>query len=238
MNKLHAEAIDLINQISKLNYDKNTHLVVIPPFLYLLATAKTLKNTTISVGAQNCANHNNGAFTGEISAEMLKNVGCEYVLIGHSERRSYYNENNQLLREKLDQALANQLTPIFCCGEQLADRKKNNHFTIIKNQITAGLFHLNQSKIANCIIAYEPVWAIGTGVTATSNQAQEMHAFIRKLVADKYGKDIANTTTILYGGSCKPNNAKELFAQADIDGGLIGGAALNATDFIAIANSF
>ncbi len=238
MNKSYAEAIDLVNQISKLDYDLNTNLLIIPPFIYIADIIKLLEKSTIEVGAQNCSEKNNGAFTGEISTEMLKNIGCKYVLVGHSERRAYFYEDNEIIANKIKKLLLSNLTPIFCCGEQLSERENNNHFKLIETQIKEGLFCLDETKIANCIIAYEPVWAIGTGKTATAIQAQEMHAFIRNLLAEKYSKNIAENITILYGGSCKPSNTKELFAQADIDGGLIGGAALNATDFIAIANSF
>jgi triosephosphate isomerase len=160
------------------------------------------------------------------------------VLVGHSERREYFNESNEMLAEKTNLLLKNELTPIFCCGEVLEEREKENHFNLIESQLNEGLFHLDSEQILNCIIAYEPVWAIGTGVTASSDQAQEMHEFIRKLLVNKYGEDIAEAISILYGGSCKPSNAKELFANPDVDGGLIGGASLNTADFIAIANSF
>jgi triosephosphate isomerase (TIM) len=238
MNKSLSEAKELVAQISNLKYDSNVELILFPPSLYVSEIANKLVDSTIEVGTQNCSEHDNGAFTGELSVEMIKSTNASYVIIGHSERRTYFNETNQLLAQKINKVLSENLTPIYCCGEQLNERESGSHFDVIKAQISEGLFHLNESKIINCIIAYEPVWAIGTGVTASSDQAQEMHAFIRKLLAEKYGEEIANSISILYGGSCKPSNSKELFSQSDIDGGLIGGASLNAADFIAIANSF
>ena len=169
---------------------------------------------------------------------MIRSVGAQYVLVGHSERREYFSEQNADLALKVNQLLNNDLTPIYCCGEVLEEREKENHFNLVKSQIEEGLFHLNENQILKTVVAYEPVWAIGTGVTASSDQAQEMHHFIRTLLVDKYGADLANAISILYGGSCKPSNAQELFANKDVDGGLIGGASLNAQDFIAIANSF
>jgi triosephosphate isomerase len=191
------------------------------------------------VGAQNCHQADAGAFTGEISAIMLQSIGASHVILGHSERRQYFGEDNALLAQKVSTVLRNKLTPIFCIGETLDQRNNNTHFQIIKRQLEEGLFHLSLDEFDNqVILAYEPVWAIGTGLTATPAQAQEVHAFIRKALATKYGEKIATNTSILYGGSCNPKNASELFAQADIDGGLIGGASLKSRDFIDIVKAF
>jgi triosephosphate isomerase len=191
-----------------------------------------------SVGAQNCSTADKGAYTGEISAAMLKSLDVDYCIVGHSERRKYFKESHSELSQKVDRLLENDITPIFCCGELLEERESDKQFDIVKAQISESLFHLSTEEFSNLVIAYEPVWAIGTGKTASSDQAQEMHTFIRKTLEEKYGKELADATTILYGGSCNAKNAKELFAQADVDGGLIGGASLNANDFIAIAKSF
>jgi triosephosphate isomerase len=192
----------------------------------------------VALGAQNCASEVSGAFTGEVSASMIKSTGAEYVIIGHSERRSYYHEDDALLNKKVLLALANGLTPIFCIGEVLAERESNKHFDVVKTQLEKGLFSLTSDDFKKIVLAYEPVWAIGTGKTATSDQAQEIHKFIRDTVAAKYGKEIAEGVSILYGGSCKASNAKELFANPDVDGGLIGGAALVAADFQGIITAF
>jgi triosephosphate isomerase len=194
--------------------------------------------TNVAVGAQNAHQAESGAYTGEISAKMIKSVGAEYVILGHSERRQYFGESNELLAAKTDTALKNDLKPIFCIGETLQEREAEEHFSIIKSQLVEGVFHLDETDFAKLVIAYEPVWAIGTGVTASSDQAQEIHAFIRIEIAAKYGQEIAANTTILYGGSCNPKNAPELFAQPDIDGGLIGGASLKSRDFIDIVKVF
>ena len=206
--------------------------------MYCHPLAQLIKSTNIKLGAQNCSEHSSGAYTGEVSASMLQSIGVNYVIIGHSERRIYFNETNQVIAKKINEAIRSNLQPIFCCGEQLAERETNNHFNIIENQLEEGLFHLSATNFEKVIIAYEPVWAIGTGITATSNQAQEMHYFIRNLIATKYNTTIANNCSVLYGGSCNALNAKELFSEPDVDGGLIGGASLKATDFIEIANSF
>jgi triosephosphate isomerase len=192
----------------------------------------------VSVGAQNAHQAESGAYTGEISAKMVKSVGAEYVILGHSERRQYFGEDNALLAKKTDMALKHDLKPIFCIGETLQERQANEHFDIIKSQLTEGVFHLDATQFAKLVLAYEPVWAIGTGVTATSEQAQEIHEFIRKEIAAKYSQQLADDTTILYGGSCNPKNAPELFAMADIDGGLIGGASLKSRDFVDILKVF
>ena len=238
MNKTYSEAIALVGDIVGSSYDESVQLIVIPPAFYVSEIAKISSSTNVGVGVQNLSEHDSGAFTGELSSKMIQSVGAQYALVGPSERREYFNEKNSDLALKVNQLLADDLTPIYCCGEVLEEREKGNHFNLVKSQIEEGLFHLDKDQMLKTVIAYEPVWAIGTGVTASSDQAQEMHHFIRGLVANKYGVDTADSISILYGGSCKPTNAKELFANADVDGGLIGGASLNAADFIAIANSF
>ena len=238
MNKSFSEAKELVNDLVSSAYDENVQMIVIPPALYTSEMVNATKDSSIKVGVQNTSDKENGAYTGEIAASMVGSVGAEYGLVGHSERREYFNEQNNVLAEKVNQLLANNVAPIYCCGEVLEERENNNHFNLVKSQIVEGLFHLSGLEILNCVIAYEPVWAIGTGVTASTEQAEEMHAFIRKVISEKYGEEIAQKITILYGGSCKPSNAKELFACADVDGGLIGGASLVAEDFVAIANSF
>jgi len=213
--------------------------VVCSPFIHLHGLVQMAKGyDKVSVGAQNAHQAESGAYTGEVSAKMLKSVGVEYVILGHSERRQYFGETNELLAKKTDTALANDLKPIFCIGETLQERESNVHFQVIKDQLIEGVFHLDAANFAKLVIAYEPVWAIGTGVTASSDQAQEIHAFIRKEIAAKYSQQVADDTTILYGGSCNPKNAPELFAQADIDGGLIGGASLKSRDFVDILRVF
>jgi len=190
------------------------------------------------VAAQNMHQNSNGAYTGEVSAAMLLSVGVDIVILGHSERRAYFHETNELLAKKVTTAISNDMTAIFCFGEELEDRKTGNHFKLVESQLKEGLFHLSDGDWKNIVLAYEPVWAIGTGETASPEQAQEMHAFIRKIVADGYSKEIANNVSILYGGSVKPDNASEIFGKPDVDGGLIGGAALNAESFVAIINAF
>ena len=192
----------------------------------------------IGVGAENCADKASGAYTGEVSAEMVASTGAKYVILGHSERRAYYGETVAILEEKVKLALANGLTPIFCIGEVLEEREAGKHFEVVDAQIKESLFDLSAEDFGKIVLAYEPVWAIGTGKTASPEQAQEIHAFIRSIVANKYGKEIADNTSILYGGSCKPSNAKELFSNPDVDGGLIGGAALKVSDFKGIIDAF
>ena len=238
MNKTHSEAINLTEQILKQSINDNVQLVIIPPAIYIGEISKITSSSRVDVGAQNSSQHDSGAYTGELSPSMIKSVDAEYVLVGHSERREYFNEKNDTLALKVDQLLVNGLTPIYCCGEVLAERESESHFKVIKTQIEEGLYHLDETQIQQCVIAYEPVWAIGTGVTASSDQAQEMHQYIRSLLTEKYGEAVSSSISILYGGSCKPSNAQELFANPDVDGGLIGGASLKAEDFIAIANSF
>ncbi len=241
MNKTFEEADDLLFSIAeplqKLDLD-TTQVILCPPVLYAEMFTDIALENNFSVGAQNCSNHSEGAYTGEISAAMLKSMDIEYCLVGHSERRKYFNENSKMLAEKVEQLLENEINPIFCCGEVLEDREGNIHFDIVGKQLYEGLFHLSADELDNVIIAYEPVWAIGTGKTASPEQAQEMHAFIRNLIAKKYNHEVANEMTILYGGSCNAKNAKELFALKDVDGGLIGGASLKAEDFLAIIQSF
>jgi len=212
--------------------------MVAPTFTNLYKAFEALQETDIEVVAQNMHFAENGAYTGEISASMLKSVGVKTVILGHSERREYFNETDELLAKKVDAALANEMRVIFCFGEELADRKSGNEENIVGNQIKNALFHLKAWDYKNIVLAYEPVWAIGTGETASPEQAQDMHAFIRKTIADQYGYEIANDVSILYGGSVKPANAVEIFSKPDVDGGLIGGAALNADDFFAIVNAF
>ncbi len=240
MNKNLNEGINLVNELKLLtdNTPEDVQLIIAPPFIHLTEISKLLKNTNIKLAAQNCADKEKGAFTGEISAEMVKSTGAEYVIIGHSERRSIYLEDNTILNSKTKLALKNQLQVIFCCGENLDEREANKQFEIVKKQLTEGILDLNKDDISNIVIAYEPVWAIGTGKTASAEQAQEMHKYIRTLISKNYNSEVANNITILYGGSCKPSNANELFANNDVDGGLIGGAALNANDFIEISKSY
>jgi triosephosphate isomerase len=240
MNMDYAEGISLFSEIVNMVRDeqKGDQIAVIcAPFIHLNSLSK-LGGTNVHVGAQNCHQNESGAFTGEISAKMVKSVGCAYVIIGHSERRQYFAETDQLLAEKTIAALKNNLTPIFCIGETLDERNNGNYFQILKSQISAGTFGLSAEDFSKLVIAYEPVWAIGTGLTATSEQAQEVHAFIRQEIAAKYGVEVAENTSILYGGSCNPKNAADLFAQKDIDGGLIGGASLKSRDFVEIIKAF
>ena len=231
MNTLPEEGLELALSLIEQYKNENVQLIIAPPFTHLWEVSKVLEGTNIYLSSQNVAKEDMGAYTGEIAAEMLKEIGVQYAIIGHSERRAYYNENCQILAQKVNKALATKLNPIFCVGEKLEDRESNQHFELIKKQIEESLFHLSEEEIKNIVIAYEPVWAIGTGKTASSEQAQEMHAYIRQLLSEKYNSEIAENISILYGGSCKPSNAKELFQQKDIDGGLIGGAALKTEDF-------
>lgn len=238
MNMNMEEGRNLLLEIIEQEVSPDCKLIVAPPFIHLPSFGQVLSNSSIALGAQNCHQQSHGAFTGEVSASMLASVGVEFVILGHSERRSYYFEDSMGISFKVNQVLEQGLRPIYCCGETLIQRQEHLHFEIIKSQIREGLFHLNEIELLNCVIAYEPVWAIGTGETASPEQAQEIHSFIRKTIAANYGDMVADNVSILYGGSVKPANAKELFTCPDIDGGLIGGAALNAADFAAIANSF
>lgn len=237
MNNDLAESNTLIqNLVSQIRDEalENTRVIVAPTFVNLAGVVETAKESSIEVAAQNMHQADNGAYTGEISASMLKGIDINIVILGHSERRAYFGEGDALLAEKTDAALKNNLEVIFCFGEELEDRKSENHFNVVVSQLKNGIFHLEASAWKNIVLAYEPVWAIGTGETASPEQAQEMHAFIRNLVSDKYGKELADSVSILYGGSVKPANAQEIFSKPDVDGGLIGGAALNASDFMAI----
>lgn len=241
MNTTPQEGVILVSKIMELLSTKKSDSVekiIAPPFTHLSLLNDKLKGSEIQLSAQNCHYENSGAYTGEVSPTILKSIGVEYVILGHSERRNYFNETNALLKNKVDKAIENELQIIFCVGEILNERNNNSHFEVVEKQMKESLFHLSSSQIKNIVIAYEPVWAIGTGVTATSAQAQEMHSFIRKTIAKKYGNTSAEEISILYGGSCNPKNAKELFACPDVDGGLIGGASLNADDFVQIINSF
>lgn len=242
MNMDYEEGLSLFSEVVNMVHDEVTgkqHVVVCCPFIHLHSLAQLAKaNTKVSIGAQNAHQAESGAYTGEISAKMIHSTGAEYVILGHSERRQYFGETNELLAKKTDTALKNSLKPIFCIGETLKEREANKHFSVIKTQLEEGVFHLDATQFAQIVLAYEPVWAIGTGVTATSVQAQEMHAFIRKEIAAKYSQQVADNTTILYGGSANPKNAGDLFAQPDIDGGLIGGASLKSRDFVDIVKVF
>ncbi|MCL4155444.1 UNVERIFIED_CONTAM: hypothetical protein GTU68_051989 [Idotea baltica] len=214
-------------------------MILCPPFIHLNSVSKIIGDSEkIALGAQNCNDNLKGAFTGEISVDMLKSVGVEYVILGHSERREYFGESNAFLAKKVKTVLEAGLTPIFCCGETLEIREKDEHFSFVTKQLTESLFHLSAADFQKIVIAYEPIWAIGTGVTASKEQAQEMHKNLREHIAGKYGSDVADSISILYGGSCNPKNAKDLFAQKDIDGGLIGGAALKSRDFVDIGKSY
>ncbi|MCD8207555.1 MAG: triose-phosphate isomerase [Bacteroidales bacterium] len=212
-------------------------LIIAPPFTHLACVDEIVEGTVVGLSAQNCADKESGAYTGEVSADMLTSIGCGYTILGHSERRQYYGETDEKLVVKVKLAISKGLSPILCVGENLDEREAGNHFNVVTAQIKNVLYNLTPEEMAKVIVAYEPVWAIGTGKTATAEQAQEIHACIRKVIADKFGA-LAEEISILYGGSCKPSNAKELFACKDIDGGLIGGAALKADDFIAIAQSY
>jgi len=242
MNLDYNEGLSLFSEVINMVRDEvtgNQEAVVCSPFIHLSSLVQLAKGyDKVAVGAQNAHQAESGAYTGEISAKMIKSVGAAYVILGHSERRQYFAESNELLAKKTDTALKNGLKPIFCIGETLQEREANQHFAVIKSQLTEGVFHLDEAQFSQLVLAYEPVWAIGTGVTASSDQAQEIHAFIRKEIAAKYGQQVADNTTILYGGSCNPKNAPELFAQPDIDGGLIGGASLKSRDFVDIVKVF
>jgi len=238
MNNDLAQTQALISNLKKQTQTSDAEVMIAPTFTNLYTAFEALKLHKIDVIAQNMHFANNGAFTGEINARMLKSVGVETVILGHSERRAYFGETEELLTKKVDTALENNMRIIFCFGEELNDRKMNNHFKVVESQIKNSLFHLPDTAWNNIVLAYEPVWAIGTGETASPEQAQEMHAFIRGLVLNKYNNDLAENVSILYGGSVKSSNAKEIFSKQDVDGGLIGGAALNAEDFYAIVNAF
>ena len=240
MNLTLEEGERLMNEIldAKFFLEPQQEAVFAVPFPYLINLNNKISDTAnFYVAAQNCASEISGAYTGETSVQMLSSIHVPYVLIGHSERREYYNETNEILAKKINLALANNLTPIFCCGESFEVRQANNQNEFVQKQLEESLFHLSAQEISKAVIAYEPIWAIGTGLTASSQQAQEMHAHIRKVFADKYGNDIAENISILYGGSVKAANAVEIFSQPDVDGGLVGGASLVANEFITIIKS-
>ena len=240
MNTTVPEGVELAKAVveKSAQLPENVGLIVAPPFTHLASVASVLKGSKVQLSAQNCADHEKGAYTGEVSVSMLASVGCQWTILGHSERRQYYGETDEKLVEKVKLALAGGLGVILCVGENLDQREAGKHFDVVTEQIKNVLYNFTADDMKTIIVAYEPVWAIGTGKTATAEQAEEIHACIRKVLADKFGAQVADDTTILYGGSCKPSNAKELFAQKDIDGGLIGGAALKADDFIQIALSY
>ena len=241
MNLSFQEAEELFEDIIDLYGDENTNnpkLIICPPFPYLEMGTDLTDDQKIGVGAQNVSDHSLGAYTGEVSALMLNSMDVEYCIVGHSERRKYFEESSALLKDKIERLLENDISPIFCCGEQLEERESLKEYDVVKAQIFEALFHLNKDEIQNVIIAYEPVWAIGTGLTATPEEAEQMHSFIRNLLEEKFGKNIAENISILYGGSCNANNAREIFSKPNVDGGLIGGASLNANDFYKIYKSF
>lgn len=242
MNLDYQQGISLFSEIVNMANDEligNQGVVVCTPFIHLHSVAQLAGSTSrVGVGGQNIHFQESGAYTGEISAAQLKSTGANYVILGHSERRAYFHEDDAVLSKKVDAALKHGLTPIFCIGETQEERESDRYFDVIRTQLEKGVFHLADGQFSRIILAYEPVWAIGTGLTATPEQAQEVHAFIRNEVASHYNQEVANRTTILYGGSCNPKNAPELFAQGDIDGGLIGGASLKSRDFIDIAKVF
>ncbi|HNS12554.1 MAG TPA: triose-phosphate isomerase [Bacteroidia bacterium] len=236
MNLNYAEALSLVDMIVDQMEDEGMiELVLAPPFIYLRDIVSRVQGCTrLSIAAQNCSQYKNGAHTGEISSSMLSSVGVECVIVGHSERRAEQNETNSIIKTKVDNILEQFLIPIFCCGETAEQRKAGQHGSIIKEQLEQSLFHLNQAQLLSCIIAYEPVWAIGTGLNANTQQIQEMHALIRKLISDHYKNNIGDKISILYGGSVNSSNAAEIFSSADVDGALIGGASLKSTEFTAI----
>ena len=239
MNQNNEQGIELATYIEQNLGDSNALTILAPPFTSLYSVAQVIKdNPSVKLAAQNCHEKESGAFTGEVSIDMLIGVGVEYVILGHSERREYNQESNELLASKVNLVLSKSLKPIFCCGESLALREAGTHIEFVSNQLKEGLFHLEEADFRNVVIAYEPIWAIGTGVTASPEQAQDMHESIRQLIATQYGTEVAEATSILYGGSVKPGNAKAIFSKKDVDGGLVGGASLKGADFAAIINSF
>lgn len=242
MNTQISEGLELASEVVHMAQDEvpeEINVILIPPFTHITSVRKMMRgHKNIFIGAQNCHEKGSGAYTGEISADILESCGVQFVVLGHSERREYFQESHETLAEKTKMVLKHKMGPIFCCGETLDVREANKHFDLVKSQIQESLFDLEEEEFDKIIIAYEPVWAIGTGVTASSDQAQEMHAFIRGLIAERYSSAAADQTSILYGGSVKPGNAKELFACPDVDGGLIGGASLKSRDFVDIAKSF
>ncbi|HBI58216.1 MAG: triose-phosphate isomerase [Duncaniella sp.] len=240
MNTTLPEGVKLAEEVNNAlkTVEPKCDVIICVPFTHLFPVNNVIDTKKLGLGAENCADHRSGAYTGEVSAPMVASTGAQYVILGHSERRQYYGETAETLKEKVRLALDNNLTPIFCIGEVLEQRENGTYFDVVKAQIEDALFNLSAEDFSKLILAYEPVWAIGTGKTATDDQAQEIHAFIRKTIEDKYGKEVAENTSILYGGSCKPGNAKALFAKPDVDGGLIGGAALDAESFMGIVTAF
>lgn len=243
MNLNLEEGVSLFSEVQEMVKDEltgNQEVIVCAPYIHLnsLAKLKSKENKALFIGAQNLHQEKSGAYTGEISGAQLKTVGVEYVIVGHSERRAYFGETNEQLAKKVDAALENGLLPIYCFGEQKEEREDGSYFKVIEAQVMEALFHLDTSDFAQVVLAYEPVWAIGTGLTASPEQAQEVHAHVREVISNHYGEDVADSVTILYGGSCNPGNAQALFSQKDIDGGLIGGASLKSRDFIDIAKVF
>lgn len=239
MNKNLSEGIELAKAIAEGNRPDNVQVIMGTPAIHLASVHEAIKSANkVAIAAQNCHHEDNGAFTGEISVDMIQSTGAAYVILGHSERREYFGEDDALIARKVNKVIEAGLQPIYCCGEKLPVREAGDHVALVASQIEEGLFHLSKADFQKVVIAYEPVWAIGTGVTASPEQAQEMHKQIRKMIADKYDAKVADNTTILYGGSMKPKNAKELLAQPDVDGGLVGGASLKPDDFLAIINSY
>ena len=240
MNTTLQEGVKLATEVNEALKSRkpNCDVIIGVPFTHLASIKAVIDENKLGLSAENCADKTKGAYTGEVSAAMVASTGAKYVILGHSERRQYYHETSEILKEKVKLALENNLTPIFCIGEVLEERENGTYFDVVKRQVEEALFELSAEDFAKIILAYEPVWAIGTGKTATADQAEEIHAFIRKTIADKYGADVAENTSILYGGSCKPSNAKELFAKPNVDGGLIGGAALEAESFMGIVDAF
>lgn len=238
MNNDLSETESFLASLKEQVFPEDVELIVAPAFPNLYHSFQSIREHPVHVAAQNMHQNESGAFTGEVSAKMLKSIGIEIVILGHSERRAYFGETDEILADKVKTAVKNEMTVIFCVGEELKNRKENNHFDVVEKQLSKGLFHLSDNDWKRIVIAYEPVWAIGTGETATPEQAQEIHRFIREKIAGKYSKSTADNVSILYGGSVKPENAKEIFAKEDVDGGLIGGASLKVEDFMEIANSF
>lgn len=240
MNTTLAEGVGLAKDVNDALASRtpNCDVVICVPFTHLASVASVIDSKKLGLGAENCADHTKGAYTGEVSAPMVASTGANYVILGHSERRQYYGETSEILKTKVNLALESNLTPIFCIGEVLEQRENGSYLNVVKAQIEEALFDLSAEDFGKLILAYEPVWAIGTGKTATDDQAQEMHEFIRSVIAGKYGKEVAENCSILYGGSCKPSNAKALFAKPDVDGGLIGGASLAAADFMGIVDAW
>lgn len=239
MNLDHMEAVSLASALIHSDIPSDVQVILAVPYVYLSELAEMCSaSENVTISAQNCHHENSGAYTGEISADMLLSLGVDAAVLGHSERRMYFNESDALLKQKVDQCLANDMTVIFCCGEAKETRESGQQNSFVESQLINSLFHLEASAFENIIIAYEPIWAIGTGLTASPEQAQEMHAFIRSKLAEKYGTETAESVSILYGGSVKPNNASELFSNKDVDGGLVGGASLNAEGFSEIINAF